>query len=80
MTVDYVKDAVVENFNEVYFDYNNKQCGIEPQADGFSCTYDMWYGDKLKTYSNFDELVVDPFFDGKSITDLLDGGMEFNFM
>lgn len=80
MTVAYVKDAVVENFNEAYFDYNGKHCGIEPQADGFSRTYDMWYGDKVKTYSDFDELATAPFFDGKTLADLLDSGMEFCFM
>ena len=79
MTIDYVKNAVVENVNEVYFKHNGKQCGIELQADGFACTYDMWYGDKLKAYKDFDELANDPFFDGKSLVDLLKNGLEVFF-
>lgn len=49
-----------------------KKCGVEPEVQNSVFTFTMWYGDSFKDYSDFDELLLDGFFDGKSIVDLLD--------
>lgn len=45
---------------------------VEPEVQDSVFTFTMWYGDSFKDYSDFDELLLDGFFDGKSIVDLLD--------
>ena len=64
MTLNELKAAILENGTGIYFEFNGKKCGVEP--------FTMWYGDSFKDYSDFDELLLDGFFDGKSIVDLLD--------
>ena len=72
MTLNELKAAIYEYGTGIYFDINGKQCGVEPEVQDSVFTFTMWYGDSFKDYSDFDELLLDGFFDGKSIVDLLD--------
>lgn len=79
MTLEYVKKAIVEDCNEMYFTYEGKECGIDIEVHNSIYSFDMWFGGQLRTYNNFDEMVTDPFFGGKSIADLVKEGVEFGF-
>ncbi len=72
MTIEQLKSAVIEDANDFYFEYNGKQCGVEQTVTNSIAIYDMWYGDKLKTYTDLDVLLNDSFFDGKAIHDIID--------
>lgn len=51
----------------ILFDYNEKDCGVDPFSHS---EYDMWYGDKLETFTSIDDVMKTPFFDGKSLEDI----------
>ena len=71
MTFDYLREAVVENANDFYFDYNGVNCGVE--IHGTLETFDLLYGDTIKTVSGgFEAAIREPFFDEKSVLDLFD--------
>ena len=71
MTFDYVKNAVIEDMNDVYFTYKGVNCGIE--IHGTSDAFDLLWGDEIKIVSGgFDTAISDPFFDGKSFLELFD--------
>lgn len=72
MTLNELKAAILENGTGIYFEFIGKKCGVEPEVQNSVFTFTMWYGDSFKDYSDFDELLLDGFFDGKSIVDLLD--------
>lgn len=72
MTLNELKAAILENGTGIYFELNGKKCGVEPEVQDSVFTFTMWYGDSFKDYSDFDELLLDGFFDGKSIVDILD--------
>lgn len=72
MTLDDLKRLVVDEANDFYFDYEGKRVGVEQIVTNSVATYTMWWGDEEKEYSDFDELLSDGFFDGRSVIDLLD--------
>ncbi|MCD7777427.1 MAG: hypothetical protein LUH47_02860 [Clostridiales bacterium] len=82
MTAKYIRDAIIKNANDIYFDYNGKHAGIESSAKNGIITYEMWFGIgdtfKNKTSQNIDEVFRIKFFDGKSLIDLLNI-VEFDF-
>lgn len=71
MTLKYLREAVMENANDFYFDYNGVNCGVE--INGTLETFDLLYGDEIKTVTGgFEAAIREPFFDGKSVLDLFD--------
>lgn len=72
MRIEQFKENIVDCANEVYFTYNGKNCGLDQEIHNSIPTYEIWCGEKVKRHSDFDTLVHDTFFDGKSILDLLD--------
>lgn len=78
MTLTEIKKNIVSNANEMHFEYKGKKCGIDQEIHDSIPKYEMWFGEKLQSYSNFDEMVKDKFFDEKSIIDLI-GEVEFWF-
>ena len=72
MTLNELKAAILDNGTGICFEFNGTKCGVEPVVQDSVFTFTMWYGDHFKDYSDFDELLLDGFFDGKSIVDLLD--------
>ena len=67
---DFIHD-LTEEYGTAEFVYNDKKCGVEPEVKDSAITYCMWYGDKWKDYSDKDELLNDPFFNRRSLTDVL---------
>ena len=71
MSIEKLKNLILSCVNDVYFVFNGKKCGVSSQVDDYVPTYECWYGDKIKEYSNVDDLLNDLFFDGRSITDII---------
>lgn len=58
--------------NDIYFEYHNQKCGVETEVRDYVPTYDLWYGDiATKKYNDFDEMVHDKIFDGRSLSEIL---------
>ncbi len=70
MTLEEFVRNLTEEYGTAEFEYNGKQCGVEPQTQDSETTYTMWYGEALKDYDNIDDLLSDEFFDGKSLQDI----------
>ena len=71
MTFDYVKQAVVDDYNDFYFEYNGVNCGVE--IDGDLSKFNLLYGDDIqKVDGDFDSAVRVPFFGGRSVLDIFD--------
>ena len=66
-----VFDTIQECCNDVAFKYNNKLSGVTATVENYVPTYEAWYGDNVKEYNSFDELLFDTFFDGKTLYDVL---------
>lgn len=72
MTVKELKRHIIDDANDIYFMYHGKNCGIEQTVRKSVATYDIWCGKETKQHQNLNELLSDKFFDGKSISELLD--------
>ena len=71
MDINELKNIITTCVNDIYFIYNNKKCGVTSQVEDYMPVYEMWYGKKIKQYHSIDKLLKDPFFDGKSLTNIL---------
>lgn len=79
MTLDKLRENIVGSANEMYFEYNGKKSGVDQTITDSIPVYDVWHGDETKRYFDFDEMVNDAFFSGKSIVELLNE-VEFFFL
>lgn len=70
MTLEEFVRNLTEEYATAEFEYNSKQCGVEPQTQDSETTYTMWYGEAWKDYDNIDDLLSDGFFDGESLQDI----------
>lgn len=70
MTLEEFVRNLTEEYGTAEFEYDGKQCGVEPQTQDSETTYTMWYGEVLKDYDNIDDLLSDEFFDGESLQDI----------
>ena len=65
--------GVNKNANECLFIINGKRYGIGFTIENSIWSYDLYeFDEKIKSYSSWDELVKDQFFNGKSLLDLSD--------
>lgn len=68
MNVEKLKKIVLDNFSHITFEYNGKNCGIDP----FSLTeFDIWYGDKVETVDSIDRVMDTSIFDGKPLSEII---------
>lgn len=72
-------ETVAECCNDIIFSYKGVQAGITSEVHEFVPTYQVWYGESTKEYSEVEEVFSDKFYDGKSIKDLI-GEVEFTFV
>lgn len=71
MTLRELISGLTDEYWTVVFKYNDKTCGIEPQADNGVITYDIWYGgDDLFKAKSIDEVLHLRAFNGKSLTEI----------
>lgn len=70
MTMKYLKQ-VVEWGNDFYFTYDGARAGMETTIDEGNWSYNLWWKDVDKTYSDWNDVIHDPVFNGNSIATLL---------
>ncbi len=79
MTIRYLKDAVKEG-NDFYFHYKGENAGVESAVKDSVVKYEAWYGEEIRQYDDFDDVLNDRFYCGKSILELLAKNIiEINF-
>ena len=71
MTLAKLEKIINSCLNDITFIYNNKSCGITSTVNNYIPTFDVWYGDFNKTYSNVEDVLTDNIFNGKSLKDLV---------
>ena len=76
MTQEELRQVICNCWNDIVFSYNAKNSGITSEVQNSTPTFQVWYGDDYKYYSDVDELMSDKFYSGKSINDLI-GVVEF---
>lgn len=67
MTALEIKNYLADLVSHLTFNFNNKDCGIDPLAKD---NYEMWCGDNIMTAKSIDEVMNTLFFDGKSLNDI----------
>ena len=67
-----LRQIIKEAYNDVVFVYNEKQSGVTSEVCNSIPTFQVWYGEYIKEYSNIDDLMTDKFYDGKSLDELID--------
>lgn len=66
---DLIKQRLSEMCTHILFEYNGKNCGIDPLARN---EIDMWYDNSCYTAKSVDDAMNHPLFDGKSLNQVAD--------
>ena len=69
MTAKDLRDRINSICTHVLFDYNGKECGVDPFSED---DFDMWCGDDYMKAHSIDEVMKTPFFSGKALEDIVD--------
>jgi len=77
MTEGQLKAVIAGCYNDVIFLYNGKQSGITSEVENGVPTFQAWHGEATKEYESVDDVMNDPFYSGKSLTELL-GEVDFD--
>lgn len=67
-TAAYLRYRINSLIKHVLFDYKGIPCGVDPFSHK---EFDVWYGDKAETMTSIDDVMNKPFFDGKSLTEIV---------
>ena len=88
ITAKAIEDRIKEMCCAVTWDYNGKHCGVDPYGipidkiteDRFKMKYgfDMWYGDKCATFDTAEKVMNEPFFDGKTIEEIIPDMVDYD--
>lgn len=62
-----IKNEILLMTNDVVFSYNKKIVCINPWG---LKKFVVGYDDKVKEYNNIEDLMSDPFYDGKSLNEI----------
>ena len=62
-----LKEALLFEFWDIHFTFNGLPCGVEVEVHDSMPSFEGWYGNKSKKYTNVDMLIHDKFFGGKSL-------------
>lgn len=80
MTIAELKEFIIEG-NDFYFSYNGKEAGVELTVTDYKYTFDAYFDDFTKQYTDLDTMLNDPIFDGRSVIDLLENNLiEISFV
>jgi len=71
VTNNQLKQIISDCWNEVVFTYNGKQSGVTSEVENSIPTFQVWHGQKIKYYSDVDELMEDKFYSGKPLNELV---------
>ena len=69
MTAKKLRDRIESLCTHVLFDYNGKACGVDPFDAGH---FDMWCGEDFMEAHSIEEVMQEPFFEGKALQDIID--------
>ena len=69
MTAKKIRDRIESLCTHVLFDYNGKACGVDPFDAGH---FDMWCGEDFMEAHSIEEVMQEPFFEGKVMQDIID--------
>ena len=66
-------DSMIDQGWDVAFIYNGKKCGLSSEVYNGVFSFQAWCGSGIKEYGamNIENVINDPFFDGKSINELM---------
>ena len=67
-----LKEALLVRYWDIHFTFNSLPCGVETEFHDSIPSFESWYGNKSKKYTDFDELIHDKFFGGNSLQELKD--------
>lgn len=68
VTASFLKYRINSLIQHVVFDYKGIPCGVDPLSHE---KFDVWYGTKTETMTSIDDVMNKPFFDGKSLTEII---------
>ena len=71
MSVDEIKNAMINDGNDIYFVHNGRESGVSTTVMNSVFIFHAWFGAVTKDFKGFDEMIHDRFFGGKSIVDLV---------
>ena len=69
MTSKELRDRINSMCSHVLFDYHGKECGVDPFNEKH---FDMWCGKDYMEAHSIDEVMNSPFFEGKTLEDIID--------
>ena len=75
-----VVKLIQDSYPTLIFDFNNKKCGVDIEVDNTIPKFQLWFGEKVKFYDDLNIMLDDNFFDGKSLSNLVEKGIEINFI
>ena len=64
-----LKERINSLCTHIPFTYNGKDCGVDPFNEKH---FDMWCGEDYMEAHSIDEVMDNPFFDGKALKDIVD--------
>lgn len=72
MTEKELRKIISSCMDEIYFFYNGKSAGVCVVVHNYKPTFTLWYGDETKDFDNINDIMGSKFFDGKSLSELVD--------
>ena len=69
MTVKEIQDRIESLCTHVLFDYREKECGVDPLD---ASHFNMWCGTDFMEAHSIEEVMQAPFFEGKTLQDIID--------
>jgi hypothetical protein len=70
MSINELRQILSDDYSDVSFVYKGKNCGITSEVHDYVPKYEAWFGEHIKEYDNVDKLLIDNFYDGKSLIEL----------
>lgn len=67
MKLNDLRNLLLTGYNDIDFVVNSKQSGVFSNVHNSKLSFQAWCGDRTKEYDNVDSLMIDEFFDGKSL-------------
>ena len=67
MKLNDLRNLLLAGYNDIDFVVNSKQSGVFSNVHNSKLSFQAWCGDQIKEYDNVDSLMIDEFFDGKSL-------------
>ena len=88
ITAKAIRNRIAEICSAVTWEYKGKPCGVDPcgipikkvteNTYEMRYSFDMWYGDKNADFSSVDEVMNEPFFDGKTIEEIIPDMVDYD--